>query len=48
MMSQKRLCGLTVLSVVNETARSIDINEIIQTFASDNALKSRKYQMKEN
>ena len=47
-MSQIRPSELSVLSVVNETAKSVDINEIINTCTSHSAVRSRKFQMKEN
>ena len=46
--TRKKLSGRIALSVKYESARSIAINKITNTFASDNAVRSQKFQIKEN
>lgn len=44
-ISQERLSGLSILSVECDIAKSIDLSEVIQTFASQNAIRSRRFQV---
>ena len=38
-MSQKRLSGLSIISIENEIAQLLDINSIVEDFANQKARK---------
>ena len=42
-MSQKRLTGLALLSIEKETASNVDLDDLIEKFASANVRRQRKF-----
>ena len=42
-MSQNRLSGLALLSIEKETASKVDLDKLIDTFASVNIRRQRKF-----